>query len=51
MPMLKGGKYDGRHSDWVPKEYLESNAGKIAQGLPVEEKKAADKKPAKKDAD
>lgn len=37
MPMLNGGKYDGRHSDWVPAEYLKTPEGRVAQGLPAGE--------------
>lgn len=34
MVMLKGGKYDGRDSSWVPPEYLETAEGRSAHGMP-----------------
>lgn len=33
MGLLVGGKYDGRMPEWVPAEYLESDAGKRARGV------------------
>lgn len=48
MPMLKGGKYDGRHSDWVPAAYLKTKEGKAAMG--VAEPKAEPKPDPKSDA-
>lgn len=33
MGLLVGGKYDGRMPEWVPAEYLESDAGKRARGI------------------